>query len=175
MSLLMMNIIVLIFEVLYYALFMKFSRKEGKFSKYLITFVINTFIILIFSSNSLITYFLFMLFTYIALKYIVKTKVSLYDMLIVLIMLFVKLIIEFPFIIIFYKLLNINQFIVTIIFDIVKMCLLFALKEKLHKYYVKMKKLWDNNNFYIRYIFSCLMFLYTIIIVILLVKLAWEV
>ena len=172
---LLMNIIVLIFEVLYYALFMKFSKNRGNLIRYIITFVINTFIILIFGSNSLITYFLFMLFTYIALKYIVKTRVSLYDMLIVLIMLFVKLIIEFPFIMIFYKLLKINQFIVTIMFDIVKIGLLFVFKEKINECYIKMKKLWDNNNFYIRYIFSCSMFLYTIIIVILLVKLAWEV
>ena len=172
---LLMNIIVLIFEFLYYSLFMKIARKEGKFSKYLITFVINTFIILIFSSNNLITYFLFILFTYISLKYIVKTKVSLYDVLIILIMLVMNVIIQLPIYVICFNVLKISHFITTLIFETFKIIFIIMLKNKMNIYYNKMKKLWDNNNFYIRYIFSCSMFLYTIVIVILLVKLAWEV
>ena len=37
-----LNAIVLIFEVLYYALFMKFARKDGKFWKYILLFSLMT-------------------------------------------------------------------------------------------------------------------------------------
>lgn len=41
----LLNAIVLIFEVLYYSMFMYFSKKEGKFWKYIVSFTIITLII----------------------------------------------------------------------------------------------------------------------------------
>lgn len=175
MNLLMMNIIVLIFEVLYYALFMKFARKEGNFSRYILLFTLITILFTFLGTNQIYSYLLLILTIIYGLKYVIKVKISLYDMLVIIIMLFLKVIIEFPFIIVLYQLLKINQFIVTIIFDVVKIILLFKLSNKMNLYYIKMKKLWDNNNFYIRYIFSCSMFVYVIITIILLIKLSWEV
>ena len=154
-------IIVLFFEVLYYSLFMKFTRKEGKFWKYLLTFVLETMIIFIFNSSSVITYFMFVITTLFFLKYLVRIKTSLYDMLFIFLMLFVKIIIETPVFILFNNLLDIYT--IGIIYSILKTIILLLLKSKWNIIYNILKVKWDNNNFYIRYIFTIIMFLYIII------------
>lgn len=157
---LFLDFIVLLFEVLFYSLFMKFARKEGKFCKYLLTFILATILVIIFSSNSLVTYLIFVLFTYVSFKYIIKLKVSLYDMLIIFIMLLCKLLIETPF---YVALINrIDNFYVIVITSIVKISIICLLHKKIESMYKVLKLKWDNNNFYIRYIFSTLMFTYTI-------------
>ena len=81
-----LNIIVLIFEVLYYSLFMKYSRPEGKYYRYLILFTLITIIGLVIGTSNLISYLLLILMILYGIKYIVKIKISLYDMLVILIM-----------------------------------------------------------------------------------------
>lgn len=163
---LLLNVVVLVFEVLYYAMFMKFARKEGKFWRYLLLFTIAS-ILIFFSKNTLFSYLIFILFSYVSLKFIVKTKVSLYDMLIIVIMLFLNVVIQLPIFIICFNILKVGHFMTTMIFEVAKILMLLLLNKKMNKHYIKGKKLWDNNNFYIRYIFSCSMFVYVIVTVIL--------
>ena len=156
------NIIVLIFEVLYYSMFMKFARKEGKFWRYLLLFSLITIVIIFLQNQNFVTYLIFVLLALYGLKYIVKIKISLYDMLIIVIMLLLKLAIEFIFFVTLYELFNFGHFITIIVFDIAKILFLLIMKKKLNRYYKKLKILWDNNNFYIRYIFTCLTYIYVI-------------
>lgn len=172
---LLMNIIVLIFEVLYYALFMKFARKEGKFSRYILLFTLITVLFTFLGTNNVYSYFLLILTIIYGLKYIVGLKISLYDMLIIIIMLVINAIIQLPIYIIFFNVLKVSHFITTMIFEILKIIFVVCLKNNMNIYYNKMKKIWNNNNFYIRYIFSCSVFIYVIFTIILLIKLAWEV
>lgn len=89
------NIIVLIFEILYYSMFMKFARKEGKFWKYLLLFTLVTISGLFIPTNTLLSYLYLILAILFGLKYIVKINTTLYDMFFILIMIFFKLIIEY--------------------------------------------------------------------------------
>ena len=82
--------------------------------------------------------------------------------LIVLMLLF-KLIIEFVLFIPCYEFFKLSQFTSTMIFDFVKIFLLIIFKNNLYKFNIKLKKLWYNNNFYIRYIFTCLTYVYVIL------------
>ena len=163
---LLLNVVVLVFEILYYTLFMKFARKEGKFWRYLLLFTIASILILI-TGNTFFAYLIFILFTYISLKIIVKTKVSLYDMLIIVVMLFLNIVIQLPIFILCFNILKVGHFMTTMIFEVAKILLLLLLNKRMNRYYIKFKRLWDNNNFYIRYIFSCSMFIYVIVTVIL--------
>lgn len=172
---LLLNIIVLMFEILYYSLFMKFARKEGKLIRYITGFSLMSIIGVFVGTTNLPSYLLLIVLILLVLKYIVKLKVSLYDMLIVIIMLFANLLIQFPVFVIFYNLLKCSHFVATLIFEIIKLLLVISLKDKLGVMYSKLQKLWKNNNFYIRYIFSCSVYVYVIFIIILLVKMIWEV
>ena len=165
---LFLNIIVLIFEVLYYSLFMKFSRKEGKLWKYILTFILMTILILICNATQFPVYFVFIIMTLLSLKYIVKIKTTLYDMLIIVLMLFLKIVIETPLYIILFSF--INNYIIGVIVNIIKLFILFLIRNKLNRIYKTLKIKWDNNNFYIRYIFSICCFTYCIITAILLIK-----
>ena len=161
MSLLMMNIIVLILEVLYYALFMKFSRKEERLYKYILAFILVTIVVVLLDGIKVIAYISFIFTVLLSLKHLMKIKVSLFDILIILIMLLYKLIIELMFTFILYMLLK-NVYLGAIIVGIIKVLNLFFMKNNLNKFYNKMKVLWNNNNFYIRYITSIFLMLYTI-------------
>ena len=161
-----MNIIVLIFEILYYSMFMKFAKNEGKFWKYLLLFSLITIVMIFIGTNTLYAYLIFVLLALYGLKYIVKVKTSLYDMFIIVIMLILKLIIELIIMIAFYKLFSFNQFASTMIFNFVKIVFLLIFKNKIYKFSIKFKKLWDNNNFYVRYIFTIGVYIYVIISII---------
>lgn len=159
---LILNIIVLIFEVLYYALFMKFARKEGKFSRYLLLFSLITLILYIIGTDDLYAHLMSVCLMLFGLKYITKIKISLYDMLIIFIMLLTKLIIELP-ISIFLYMFSKNIYIISIFSGIIKLLILFISNYNLNVLYNKFYALWKNNNFYIRYIFTIFMFLYVIL------------
>lgn len=161
-----MNVIVLIFEILYYSMFMKFARKEGKFWRYLLLFSLITIAFCFINVSNLFSYLILVLMMLYGLKYIVKIKVILYDMLLIVTMLLLKLIIEFVVIIIFYNLLDFNQLLTTIIFDLVKILFLFIFKNKIYKIAVKLKELWNKNNFYVRYFFIIGVYVYVIISII---------
>jgi hypothetical protein len=165
----LLNLIVLTFEILFYSMFMKFAMNEGKFYRYVLLFLLATILICIFNQNNLVTYFVFVATSYVGLKYIVNVKTSLYDMLVLLIMLFVKLFIEYFSVLIFFNIIGLGHITTTMIFDYIKTSFIILTKDKIRTYYIKMKKLWDNNNFYIRYIFSCLTFIYVIVTAILLI------
>ena len=170
----LMNIIVLIFEVLYYSLFMKLTRREGKLYKYLIAFSIITIIGLFINTRTLESYFLLVLLMLLALKYIVDKKTSLYDMLFIVIMLFMNVIVELPIYLICYKLLKMTHFVTTLIFQISKINLVILFHNELNAMYIKLHKLWDNNNFYIRYIFSVLVYVFVIVVSVLLINKVWR-
>lgn len=157
---LLMNIIVMLLESLYYSLFMKFIHKQGSILKYLITFVLISCVGLIIGTSNLPSYLLLVLMILFGLKYIIKIKINLYDMLVILIMLFLKLIIETP---LYVLLINfMSNFALIILSSAIKIVILFLLKNKLKYYYDKLKIKWNNNDFYIRYIFSIFVFIYTI-------------
>ena len=160
---LLMNIIVLIFEILYYSLFMKFARKDGKIWKYFITFLLTTIIVAIFDSSKIYSYLLFIISSIMILKYLVKIKSNLYDMLVIVVMLFTKIIIEFINVMIFYNIFQLPIIVVTAIFTIFKLLFILKTKNKLNKIYNIFLNKWNNNDFYVRYIFSVLMIIYVII------------
>ena len=169
-----LHIIVLLFEVLYYSMFMKFARKEGKFWRYLLLFSLITIAIYILNTEYLITYLILILLILYGIKFIVKIKISLYDMLVIFIMLLTKLIIETPFYVIL-SLFTKNNFLLTFPASIFKVTILYFLKNILGNNYIKFKKIWDNNNFYIRYIFTTFMFLFVIFsCIFLIIKLGGE-
>lgn len=158
---LILNIIVLIFEILYYSLFMKFARKEGKIWKYLIAFSISVIISGFLNVETFISYILTLICMLVSLKYIARLKVNLFDLLYIFIMMFFKIIIETLVFVIFNNLLPIFAF--YIVLEFVKIFTIIILKDKFNKLYKILKLKWENNNFYIRYIFTTLMFAYTII------------
>lgn len=164
---LLLNVVVLVFEVLYYSLFMKFARKEGKFWRYLLLFSAITIFFYFVGTKQFYSYLLLIIMMLLGMRYLIKTKTSLYDMLIIVIMLFLNVVIQLPIFIICFNILKIGHFETTMVFEIAKILMLLLLNKKMNKCYIKGKKLWDNNNFYIRYIFSCSMFVYVIVTVIL--------
>ena len=167
-----LHIIVLIFEVLYYSVFMKFTKKEGKFWKYLLLFSLITIVLIFTGTNNLYVYLIFVLLTLYGLKYIVKIDIGLYDMLWIVIMLFVKIIIEFIISMGIYY--TINDFLImTLLIAFIKPIILIILKNKLTVFYTKLKRIWYKNNFYIRYVFSCLSIIYVIITVIMFIVDKW--
>ena len=161
-----LNAIVLIFEILYYSLFMKFARKDGKLWRYLLLFTIMAAILLIIGTNNLYSYLIFILFSLYGLKCIIKIKISLYDMMTLTIMLLIKLVIEFIFMIISYKILKFSPFISTLIFSSIKVILIIIFRNKINFYNYKLKNLWNNNNFYVRYFFTTGIYLYVILSII---------
>lgn len=163
-----MNIVVLIFEILYYSLFMKYARKEGKFWRYIISGIITTLLLLIVGSNNLIGLLVLIISLFISLKYIVKLKTGLYDMFFVIIMIFIKLIIESCLSLPLYNILN-NIYYVSTITGITKCTIVLLLGYKINWLYTKLKKIWYDNNFYIRYIFACMCFVYCILAVLFLI------
>ena len=167
-----LHIIVLIFEILYYSMFMKFTKKEGKFWKYLLLFSLITIVLIFTGTNNLYVYLIFVLLTLYGLKYIVKIDIGLYDMLWIVIMLFVKIIIEFIISMGIYY--TINDFLImTLLIAFIKPIILIILKNKLTVFYTKLKRIWYKNNFYIRYVFSCLSIIYVIITVIMFIVDKW--
>ena len=161
---LILNIIVLIFEVLYYSLFMYYSKREGKLSRYILLFSLITIILLFINSNNLYAYIIFILIELFGFKYIIKCKISLYDMFITFIMFLLKFVIEM---LSFYLLNNFinNIMINATIYCVIKVLLVYFINKKINfnKIYKKFKSKWDNNIFFIRYAFIVFMFTYIII------------
>ena len=166
MNEILLNVAVLVFEVLYYALFMKFARKEGKFWRYLLLFSAITISGLIIGTNNLPSYLFLVISMLLGIKYFVKTKTSLYEMCLITIMLLLKMIIELLVMIVFFSILGFNHFITTLVFSFMKLFLVIIFKEKLNLFNNNLKKLWDNNNFYMRYLFSIAFYIYVIISII---------
>ena len=158
-----LNIIVLILEVLYYSLFLKFAKNENNFWRYILGFIIISIIGVFIKTNYLISYVLLIILIVSVLKFIARIKIKNFDILVVVIMLLIKILIEGICVIIFYNLLNMNIFIVTLIFMTIKLLFVILLRKRMNKAYIVLNKKWDNNDFNIRYIFSIFILIYTII------------
>ena len=63
---LILNVIILIFETIYYSLFMKNAKETDSLWKYILSFSIGTILILVFNYNSLISYLVFVFSSLIA-------------------------------------------------------------------------------------------------------------
>lgn len=168
MEVMLLNIVVLIFEVIYYSLFMKFTRKEGKFYKYVILFSLITIIFSFVGTNSLINYLLLILMILCGIKHIINIKISLCDMLWLIIMMLIKLIVELLLSIPLYCVIN-NIYVASIITGVLKCLFIFTFRYKISELCHKLKLLWNANNFYVRYIFSALTFIYTIVSILFLI------
>lgn len=169
-----MNIIVLLLEILYYSLFMIFTRREGKTYKYFLAFALVTTIGMFINMRALISYFVLIVLIILALKYIVRIKLSLFDTFIIMLMLFISLAVEFLLYILMYKIIGINHFAVTMTFQVVKVGIVLLYRNSLQTMYITLKQMWDNNNFYVRYIFSILVYFYVIIVSTLLLLKVWR-
>lgn len=157
------NIVILAMEVLYYSLFMKFAKRKGKFWKYILGFIIVTIIGTIINTNNLISYLILNILIILSLKYIVRIKIVSYDLFTIFLMLFTKIIIEYVVVLIFYNLLKLPIFIVLILISLLKLLIIVLFKNKIYLINKYFNRKWNNNNFYIRYIFTILMFIYVIV------------
>lgn len=156
-----LNIIVLLFEVLYYSLFMKYARKEGKFYRYLILFVLITIIGLLIGTNEFMSYMFLILIILLGLKYIIRIKTTLFDCLIILLMILLKVVIETIFYMPLHTILDIYR--IGVLYSIFKIITVISLRNKIYSFINKLRTKWNANNFYIRYTFSILTFIYVII------------
>lgn len=163
---LVMNILVLVFEILYYSMFMYYAKGEGKFKRYLLLFSLITIIGLFIGTNYLYSFILLVIMILFGMKYVIKLKTSLYDMFFIYIMLFTKMIIELVISYILYFIILKNIFVITIAFLLLKLILVIIVKNKIMFLYSYLKNKWNNNNFYIRYLFAIMNFIYIIIIAI---------
>lgn len=157
------NIIVLLFEVLYYTTFIKLCNNEGKISKYLLLFSLITILFSFVGTTQIYSYLILIILMLYGLKYIVKIKVGLYDMFLLFIMMFFKIIIEYIIVLIFYNILKLPISINIIMFSIIKILILLLIKNKMYLFNLYLKERWKNNNFYIRYLFTIFLFIYVII------------
>lgn len=159
----LINIIVLLLEILYYSLFMKFTKRDGSFIKYCILFILVTILGGILNTRDITNYFILLMFIVLGLKYVVRVKITMFDFLIVLIMLVFNIIIEATIYLLLFKLIKVNYIITTFTFEVIKISLCLILRNKLSLMNNKLKELWNNNNFYIRYLFTVLIYIYVII------------
>lgn len=170
----MFNFIVAFYEILFYSIFMKYAR-EGKLSRYIFLYIIIFIIFGYLGTNKFYSYLLLILIMLFGFKYIVKTKTSIFDTLIIIAMLLLKMIVELVVFALFFHLLHCTHFIVTLLFELIKIAIVLLINTHLNKFYLKLKTLWDNNNFYIRYITSIILYSYVIITIVLLIIFKWEV
>ena len=141
-----LNAIILIFEVLYYALFMKFARKDGKFWKYFLMFLLSNILCLFISFENFYAY-LFYFLGIILLSKLFKLNFKLYDLIVVILSMIIKLIIELLFF---------------AIIGIFKNEIIYVFRNDLRNIYIKIYEKWQNNNFYIKYFLNIAIFIYVI-------------
>ena len=158
---LILNFIVLLFEIVFYSIFMYYSKREGKFSRYFLLFSLITIIGTIIGTDYLFSYVILVLMMLYGIKYIVRVKTTLYDMIYIVFMLLIKICIEmivaFP-ISLFIK----NYYFLAIIVALFKILIIILFKNKLLKTYNLIKEKWYKNNFYIRYISVILIYIFVI-------------
>ena len=158
---LVLNILVLIFEILYYSLFMKYARKESKFHKLILLFTMITIIGMIIGTNNLPSYLILILMMLFGMKHVARLKVSLYDMLIIVIMIILGILIQLPCYMVLSKIIE-NLYVMLTIYQLIKLIIVILLRNRIASMYIKLYKKWSNNDFYIRYLFSIFVFLYAI-------------
>ena len=153
------QLIIFLLEILYYTLFFGFCRKNDKYYKLFVVFLIANIISFFIGYGTFYSYALY--FTEISiLARLLNIKMTLYDIFVLIISMIFKLIIELLFFIIIRE--NISLFIWVLAMGITKNMILLFINKILNKLYYKLKDLWINNNFYIRYLFSTFLYLYLI-------------
>lgn len=154
------NLIVLIFEIMFYSIYTKNIKGEGKLSKYILTFIVGTIGLMI-AGNGLFSYLAFALLCLFGIKYIVKVKTSFFDFFMIIIMLLIKAAIETAVCIVCFAITK-DTFISLMVANIVKMLFVCKNKVPMRNYYQVLGKLWNSNNFYFRYILMSLLYIYII-------------
>lgn len=155
-----LNIIVLIFEVLYYSMFMYYARKEGKFWRYLLLFSLITIICGFINTKVFLNYLFLIIFILIGYKILINKKIIFFDVFIIFIMMIFKILFEF-FTFYFFSLFFSNN-ISIIIFEILRLFFVLYVNFNLKKFFDNIKTKWDKNDFYIRYLFIIISFSYVI-------------
>ena len=155
-----LNIIVLIFEVLYYSMFMYYAKKEGKLWKYILLFSIVTIICGFINTKVFLNYLFLIIFILIGYKILINKKIIFFDVFIIFLMMIFKILFEF-FAFYFFSLFFSNN-ISIIIFEILRLFFVLYVNFNLKKFFDNIKTKWDKNDFYIRYLFIIISFSYVI-------------
>lgn len=163
----LLNILVLVFEILYYSMFLYYAKNKGKFKRYLLLFLFISLIGGFIGTNYLYSYMFLIMMIFLGLKYFVKIKVYFRDIFLILFMILLGTIIQFPiyFVGSYFNLISVA----TIFYQVTKVILVYTFKEKIKKLYSKYVMLWKNNVFYIRFISIVLMYIYIIFSVLFLI------
>lgn len=154
------NLIVIIFEIIFYSIFMKNIKGDGKLIKYILAFTISTIGLMV-VGNGLFGYLLFVLLCLFGMKYIAKTKTSFFDFFAIIFMLLLKCAIEVIICLSCYAIVK-NTFVALILANLVKLFIVGYYRIPFGNFYRLGKKLWDNNNFYFRYILMGSLYIYVI-------------
>lgn len=152
--------VILLFEVLFYSLFIKFVKPKSSFIRLLMLFAFLTLVNYIIGS-SIYAYIFFVILALLGLKYFVKTETTIYDLFIIVIMILFKAFLEIIdglILQLFFE----NSNIISVGTSLLKTLILFPLKDNLLYQYRNFNLKWKNNNFYVRYIFTILIYVYVI-------------
>lgn len=153
------NVIIFTLEVIYYSLFMHYADKRFNIRCF-ITFLLANIISLFIGYGNFYSY----LFYFIELSFIfriLKIKFTLYDLLFIIFSMIFKILIEFICFIILKDMMDL--FVVTFLICVLKIFIIIFIKNKILFFYNHLKIKWNNNNFYIRYIFNITIFIYIIV------------
>lgn len=153
------QLIIFCLEILYYTLFFGFCRRSEKFYKLFIVFLLSNIISFFIGYGSFYSYAFYFVEIAILMR-LLKIKMTLYDILVLIVSMIFKLFIELIFFIFIRD--NISTFFWVLLIGIAKNNILILIHKYLNTLYYKLKKLWLNNNFYIRYLFSTFLYLYLI-------------
>ena len=141
---------------------MKSARKEGDFKRYFLLFGLFAIITIFMNRRFLINYLIIFFLILYGLKFIVKLKVTLFDLFFIILMFISKVIIEMPLSLLSYSIVE-NIYVASTMVGVLKVIIILLFNEYVEKIYEIMKLLWKNNNFYIRYLFSISLFIYVIL------------
>ena len=166
---LFLRILVIVFEIIYYSLFMKQARKEGKLTRYLLLFTLFSIVSFFMNDSSLISYAMILMMILYGLKYVVKLNISLYDLFFIIIILLFKLLIELLFAFVINHFIN-DILVSKVILGLIKILFVIVVGFGLNNLYNKLYKYWNENRFFIRYIFDILLFIYIIASCLFLIK-----
>lgn len=157
-----LNVIIMFLETFYYSIFMKSARKEGDFKRYFLLFGLFAIITIFMNRRFLINYLIIFFLILYGLKFIVKLKITLFDLFFIILMFISKVIIEMPLSLLSYSIVE-NIYVASTMVGVLKVIIILLFNEYVEKIYEIMKLLWKNNNFYIRYLFSISLFIYVIL------------
>ena len=160
-----MGYLVLIAEIIYYSLFMYYSKKDN-ILKYILSFALVTIVGLAINTNNFVSYSILVFLMMFIMRYVFKMNIKLYNILTIILMLAMKILIEYTVVIILFNILKCSILITTIVFTILKILMVVLCRNGLTKIDNSIETKWNNNNFYIRYFTTIGIFLYIIISII---------